>query len=71
MSSTYMSRPFSTAIINSIQALSINTTLGYVIDDMGSVVWPPAMSLELRLKFPYIFIKISYDSQSLVSLVDT
>ena len=54
MSSAHTSIWNSVASMNTMRALSLDTTLEYVIDTGGSVIWMPATSLSLQVNSPYI-----------------
>ena len=56
MSQAQIYRSFRPSIINSSLTLSLVTTLGKVMENRGSVLWPPATSLALQVNLPSIFI---------------
>ena len=51
-----ISKPFKDAIRNAILTLSLDTTIDYVTDDGGAVVWPSATNIYSLVKFPSNFM---------------
>ena len=49
-------KSFKDASRNAILTLSLDTTLEYVIDDGGAVVWPSATNLDFLVNYPSILI---------------
>ena len=56
MPAAYISRSFSAASMNAMWTLSLESTLVYVIDSGGSVIWLPSTSIALWTKLKYIFM---------------
>ena len=51
-----ISKLFKDASINAILTLSLDTTIDYVFNDFGAIVWPSVTNITFLVNFPSILM---------------